>query len=84
MNPLHISVVAIATLTILVILTPNLSQTVSADKNCSVGKTINEAFPSPKRGNQVGKDASLGAHISPGPGVSEYSLNINENCRSNR
>jgi len=78
------TVVAIAALTILVILAPNLSQIVSADKDCSVGKTLNELFPSPKRGNQVGKDASLGAHISPGPGVSEFSLKINEDCRSNR
>ena len=63
---------------------PNLSQIVSADKNCSVGKALNEAFPSPKRGNQVGKDAVLGKELGPGPGVSHYSLKINEECRSNR
>jgi hypothetical protein len=84
MNSLHLSVVAMAALTILVISAPSLSQIVSADKNCSVGKSLNEAFPSPKRGNQVGEDAVLGTQISPGPGVSDYSLNINEECRSNR
>ncbi len=73
----------IATL-LIAAMAPNLPQIVSADKDCSVGKTLNELFPSPKRGNQVGKDASLGAHISPGPGVSDFSLKINEECRSNR
>ena len=62
----------------------NLPQIVSADKNCSVGKDLNEAFPSPKRGNQVGKDAVLGKELGPGPGVSHYSLKINEECRSLR
>ncbi|MGD9533521.1 MAG: hypothetical protein AB7V56_07115 [Candidatus Nitrosocosmicus sp.] len=62
----------------------NLPQIVSADKDCSVGKTLNEAFPSPKRGNQVGKDAVLGTQINPGPGVSYFSLKTNEECRSNR
>lgn len=63
---------------------PNLSQIVSADKNCSVGKALNEAFPSPKRGNLVGKDAVLGKELGPGPGVSHYSLETNEKCRSLR
>ena len=63
---------------------PNLPQIVSADKNCSVGKELNELFPSPKRGNQVGKDAVLGKELGPGPGVSHYSLEINERCHSNR
>ena len=63
---------------------PHLPQIVSADKDCSVGKTLNEFFPSPKRGNQVGKDASLGAHTQSGPGVSDSSLIVNEECRSNR
>jgi Na+-translocating ferredoxin:NAD+ oxidoreductase RnfG subunit len=73
----------IATL-LIAAMAPNLSQIVSADKNRSVGKALNEAFPSPKRGNQVGKDAVLGTQIGPGPGVSHYSLNINEECRSQR
>ncbi len=66
------------------VMAPNLSPIVSADKDCSVGKALNEAFPSPKRGNQVGKDAALGTQISPGPGVSDYSLKINKECRSLR
>ncbi|HKR73207.1 MAG TPA: hypothetical protein VJR94_03755 [Candidatus Nitrosocosmicus sp.] len=73
----------IATL-LIVAMAPNPPQIVSADKDCSVGKTLNEAFPSPKRGNQVGKDAVLGTQISPGPGVSAFSLTTNEECRSNR
>ncbi len=63
---------------------PNLPQIVSADKECSVGKDLNEAFPSSKRGHQVGKDAVLGKELGPGPGVSHYSLKINEECRSLR
>ena len=84
MKSFQICVVTIATLTILVILAPNLPQTVSADKNCSVGKALNEYFPSPKRGNQVGKDAVEGTQTSPGPGVSDTSLKTNEECRSKR
>ncbi|HKR74091.1 MAG TPA: hypothetical protein VJR94_08270 [Candidatus Nitrosocosmicus sp.] len=73
----------IATL-LIAVMAPIPSQIVSADKDCSVGKTLNEIFPSPKRGNQVGKDAALGTQISPGPGVSGFSLTINEECRSTR
>ena len=73
----------IATL-LIAAMAPNPPQIVSADKDCSVGKTLNEIFPNPKRGNQVGKDAVLGTQISPGPGVSDFSLTINEECRSNR
>ena len=56
----------IATL-LIAAMAPNLSQIVSADKNCSVGKALNELFPSPKRGNQVGKDAVLGTQNQPWP-----------------
>jgi len=84
MNSLQMSVVAIAALAILTTSPPSLSQIVSADKDCSFGKSLNEYFPSPKRGNQVGEDASYGAHNSPGPGVSETSRAINEGCHSNR
>jgi hypothetical protein len=73
----------IATL-LMAAMAPNLPQIVSADKDCSVGKTLNEDFPSPKRGNQVGKDAVLGTQIEHGPGVSDFSLKINKECRSNR
>ena len=73
----------IATL-LIAAMAPNPPQIANADKDCSVGKTLNEIFPSPKRGNQVGKDAVLGTQISPGPGVSDFSLTINEECRSTR
>jgi hypothetical protein len=42
-----------------------LVQPAIADKDCSRGKTLEESYETPRKGNDLGKDASYAARTTP-------------------
>jgi hypothetical protein len=57
-----------------------LVQPAVADKDCSWGKTLKESYETPRKGNELGKDASFAARNSPDSGGNSEVSDFNRGC----